>query len=93
MVLAGRFLRLADRLLSAEDADAAAISGTAGIVVGSVSLSVEPARSATERATEIADANHVPIVFDEMNGKNRGPLIHDKFMVVDGDKYHTVPFE
>jgi phosphatidylserine/phosphatidylglycerophosphate/cardiolipin synthase-like enzyme len=34
----------------------------------------------------------VAIVFDEMNGKNRGPLMHDKFMVVDGEWVWTGSF-
>ncbi|MEJ7735543.1 MAG: phospholipase D-like domain-containing protein [Polyangiaceae bacterium] len=34
----------------------------------------------------------VPIVFDEMNGKNRAPLMHDKFMVVDGEWVWTGSF-
>jgi len=59
-----RFVRLADRLLSFEDVVAAEIPNTAGIVVGSVALSVEPSRSAIARATEIAHEVGVPICFD-----------------------------
>ena len=59
-----RFMRLADRLLSVQDASAAGIPETAGIVVGSVALAVEPSRRAIERAAEIATASGVPICFD-----------------------------
>lgn len=40
---------------------------------------------------ELAKAK-VDIVFDEMNGKNRAPLMHDKFMVVDGEWVWTGSF-
>lgn len=59
-----RFLRLADRLLSIDDATDANIPETSGIVVGSVALSVEPSRRAIKRAVEIAVASEVPVCFD-----------------------------
>ncbi len=57
-------LRGADTLLSAADAEAAGISELAALVVGSVSLSAQPARSAIERAVDIARDSGVPVVFD-----------------------------
>ena len=59
-----RLLRLADRLLSPEDAARAGIEQAAALVVGSVALAAEPSRSAIERAVEIASAAGVPVCFD-----------------------------
>jgi fructokinase len=59
-----RFVRLADRLLSIDDVSNAGIADTAGIVVGSVALSVEPSRGAIMRAVDIAAASGIPICFD-----------------------------
>jgi len=59
-----RLVRMADKLLSSEDAESARIEATAAIVVGSVALSAEPSRAAINRAVEIAATNGVPICFD-----------------------------
>jgi fructokinase len=59
-----RLLRMADRLLSEADVEAARVPRTAAIVLGSVSLSAEPSRRAVQRAAEIAAAADVPICFD-----------------------------
>lgn len=57
-------LRGADTLLSPTDADAAGIDRLAALVVGSVSLAAQPTGSAIERAVALANAAHVPVVFD-----------------------------
>lgn len=57
-------LRGADTLLSPADAEAAGIDRLAALVIGSVSLAARPARSAIERAVELACAAGVPVVFD-----------------------------
>lgn len=57
-------LRGADTLLSTRDADAAGIGGLAALVVGSVSLSAQPARAAIEHAVFLARRAGVPVVFD-----------------------------
>jgi fructokinase len=59
-----RLLRLADRLLDRDDIVAAGIDESAAIVVGSVSLSAEPSRSAVTEAVRIASRAGVPICFD-----------------------------
>ncbi len=57
-------LRGADARLSVADADAAGVAGLGALVVGSVALSAQPARSAIERAVELARSAGVPVVFD-----------------------------
>jgi len=59
-----RLLRLADRLLSTGDVEAARLFETAALVVGSVALAAEPSRGAITRAVELAAAAGVPVVFD-----------------------------
>lgn len=59
-----RLLRQADVLLEPSDIDRIGIERLEAIVVGSVSLSQQPSRSAIERATELADHAGVPICFD-----------------------------
>jgi sugar/nucleoside kinase (ribokinase family) len=59
-----RILRMADRLLSVEDIELAAIDQSAAIVIGSVSLTEEPSRSAIYRAIEVATNAGVPICVD-----------------------------
>jgi sugar/nucleoside kinase (ribokinase family) len=59
-----RLLRMADRLLSEADVEAARAPETAAVVLGSVSLSAEPSRRAVHRAAEIAAAANVPVCFD-----------------------------
>lgn len=59
-----RFLRLADTRLSAEDVAAARIAERAAVVVGSVALSVQPARDSVHRAVRGASEAGVPVVFD-----------------------------
>jgi fructokinase len=59
-----RILRLADALLGPVEVEQAGIPEMAAIVVGSVSLSAEPARSAIGRAAEIAHEAGVPVCFD-----------------------------
>src|SRR5215207_3328813 len=57
-------LRGADARLSEEDVDAAGITKLAALVVGSVALSAQPARSAIVRAVDLARQAGVPVVFD-----------------------------
>ncbi len=57
-------LRGADAQLSEEDANAAGVAKLAALIVGSVALSTQPARSAIERAVELARQTRVPVVFD-----------------------------
>jgi fructokinase len=57
-------LRGADALLSEADATAARIPSLGALVVGSVALSAQPARSAIDRAVGLADQAGVPVVFD-----------------------------
>lgn len=59
-----QLLRLADRLLTGEDVAGFDIPKVAAIVVGSVALAAEPSRQAIGRATELAVAAEVPVVFD-----------------------------
>lgn len=59
-----RILRMADRLLRVEDIERAAITKTAAIVVGSVSLTEEPSRSALVRAIDIAAQAQIPTCVD-----------------------------
>jgi sugar/nucleoside kinase (ribokinase family) len=59
-----RLLRQADVLLNIGDIEAARIENLAAIVVGSVSLSLQPARSAIARAIQLASAAGVPVCFD-----------------------------
>jgi len=59
-----RLLRQADIQLNVSDVDAAGVDKLAAIVVGSVSLSRQPARAAIERAVELARAWSVPVCFD-----------------------------
>ena len=59
-----RLLRQADVLLDVEDIEAAGIDKLAAIVVGSVSLSLQPARSAIELAVRQANIAGVPVCFD-----------------------------
>src|SRR5918997_3501352 len=57
-------LRGADARLSEADANAAGVSSLGALVVGSVALSGQPARSAIERAVNLAHQAGVPVVFD-----------------------------
>ena len=57
-------LRGADARLSEADANAAGVAELAALVVGSVALSAQPARSAIERAVGLARQAGVPVVFD-----------------------------
>ncbi len=57
-------LRGADALLAEADASAAGIASLRAMVVGSVALSAEPARSAIEGAVGLAHQAGVPVVFD-----------------------------
>jgi fructokinase len=57
-------LRGADARLNEADADAAGVATLGALVVGSVALSNQPARSAIERAVELARQAGVPVVFD-----------------------------
>src|SRR5918994_2625221 len=57
-------LRGADAQLSEDDANAAGVNSLAALVVGSVALSAQPARSAIERAVGLARQAGVPVVFD-----------------------------
>ena len=57
-------LRGADALLAEADVSAAGIASLSALVVGSVALSAQPARSAIERAVGLAQQAHVPVVFD-----------------------------
>jgi sugar/nucleoside kinase (ribokinase family) len=57
-------LRGADAQLHEADADAAGIATLGALVVGSVALSAQPARSAIERAVDLARQAGVPVVFD-----------------------------
>jgi fructokinase len=57
-------LRGADARLSEADANAAGVAKLAALVVGSVALSAQPARSAIERAVGLARQAEVPVVFD-----------------------------
>lgn len=59
-----RLLRQADALLSVEQVEAARIPDLPAIVVGSVSMSMQPSRSAIESAVERAIAAGVPVCFD-----------------------------
>lgn len=59
-----RLLRMADRLLAADDIVRAGIGDATALVVGSVSLASSPAREAISRAVSIAVAVNVPVVFD-----------------------------
>ncbi len=59
-----QLLRLADRLLSVEDAEQAGVEQATALVVGSVSLSAEPSRTAIMRAVELAADAGVPVCFD-----------------------------
>lgn len=59
-----RLLRQADILLDIVDVERAGIDALAAIVVGSVSLSAEPSRSAIELAVERANDAGVPVCFD-----------------------------
>lgn len=59
-----QLLRLADRLLTADDVEAFGIEQVAALVVGSVALAAEPSRQAIGRAVELAAAANVPVVFD-----------------------------
>src|ERR671910_2594921 len=57
-------LRGADARLSEADANAAGVASLGALVVGSVALSAQPARSAIERAIDLARQAGVPVVFD-----------------------------
>ncbi|MGI8642567.1 MAG: PfkB family carbohydrate kinase, partial [Thermomicrobiales bacterium] len=59
-----QLLRLADRLLTADDVDGFGIEQVAALVVGSVALAAEPSRQAIGRAVELAVAAKVPVIFD-----------------------------
>lgn len=59
-----QLIRLADRLLSEADVEAADIPKRAAIVVGSVVLTEQPSRQAIHRATEIALNADVPVCLD-----------------------------
>ena len=57
-------LRGADALLNEADANASVVPGLVALVVGSVALSAQPARSAVDRAVNLAHQAGVPVVFD-----------------------------
>jgi fructokinase len=57
-------LRGADTRLSPADAEAAGIANLAALVIGSVSMSAQPSRSAIEQAVTLANDAGVPVVFD-----------------------------
>jgi len=57
-------LRGADALLGEADARAAGVNSLGALVVGSVALSAQPARSAIDRAVNLAHQAGVPVVFD-----------------------------
>jgi len=57
-------LRGADAQLNKADAEAAGVATLGALVVGSVALSAQPARSAIERAVDVARHSGVPVVFD-----------------------------
>src|SRR5215212_4630958 len=57
-------LRGADALLGEADARAAGVNSLGALVVGSVALSAQPARSAIDRAVNLAQQAGVPVVFD-----------------------------
>src|ERR671921_227998 len=57
-------LRGADALLAEADASTAGIASLGALVVGSVALSAQPARSAIEQAVSLAHQAGVPVVFD-----------------------------
>jgi fructokinase len=57
-------LRGADALLGEADVSAAGVATLGALVVGSVALSAQPARSAIERAVDLAHQASVPVVFD-----------------------------
>jgi fructokinase len=59
-----QLVRLADRLLSETDVEAAGIDRVEAIIVGSVALSAEPSRAGVTRAVELANAAKVPVCFD-----------------------------
>jgi fructokinase len=59
-----RLLRQADVLLDVDDILAAGIQDLSAIVVGSVSLNQQPARTAIEKAVELAGDASVPVCFD-----------------------------
>lgn len=59
-----RLLRQADVQLDIDDVEAAGIGDLEAIVVGSVSLSRQPARGAIDRAVELALVSNVPVCFD-----------------------------
>lgn len=59
-----RILRMADRLLSPEYIERAAIPSAAALVVGSVALAASPSRAAIERALAIAREHRVPVIVD-----------------------------
>ncbi len=57
-------LRGADALLTEADASAAGVVNLGALIIGSVALSAQPARSAIERAVDLAHRVGVPVVFD-----------------------------
>ena len=59
-----RLLRLADRLLSPADVEAAGLDRVAALVVGSVAMAAEPSHAAVLRAVELAAGAGVPVCFD-----------------------------
>jgi fructokinase len=59
-----RIVRMADRLLSPAEIDAARLAGAEAIVVGSVALSASPSRAAIERAVSVTRDAGTPVVFD-----------------------------
>lgn len=59
-----RIVRMADRLLSLTDVEAAGLESAAAIVVGSVALSASPSREAIGCAVAIARESRTPVVFD-----------------------------
>lgn len=59
-----RLRREADALLSTDEVTSSGIADLAAIVVGSVSLSEQPSRTAIEAAVELARVAGVPVCFD-----------------------------
>lgn len=59
-----QIIRMADALLSPDDAVNAGIASVHALVIGSVSLTAQPSRAAVERATALAVDAGVPVCFD-----------------------------
>lgn len=87
-----QILRMADATLSVDDATRAGIDAAQALVVGSVSLTAQPSRSAVEQAVALARSAGVPVCFDvnirPSLWKSRDearqacePLLHDALLI------------